>query len=137
MKDFYLYVSNTDCENLFTDNKGSSFIVELPKYLHLSEGQWQICLKELRVRGKLNKRDFYIKCSLCDPDPVYGLQTLRRVWVKGDNGYQARYTLPFYVPLTSKVFKQFEVTLEPIDKNNTEIPAISCELTLHFRNICE
>ena len=136
MKHFYLHASNMDSENLFPDNKGSAFIVELPKYMHLT-GNWEICLKEIRVIGNLEKRDFDIMCSLCAPDPVYGRQTLRRVWIKGDKGYQIRYALPFYVPLTSNVFKRIEVALKPINKQYTDIPATSCELTLHFRKICE
>ena len=135
MKHFYLHASNTDSKNLFPENTGSSFIVELPRYLHLPKGEWEISLKEIRVIGNLQKRDFYVKCSLCDPDPVYGLQTLRRIWIKGDKGFQTRYSLPFYVPLTSSEIKRFRATLEPINKNYTNINIASCELTLHFRNV--
>lgn len=132
MNHFYLYASNTDSEKLFPDNEGSDFLVELPKYLYLT-GNWEICLKEIRVIGNLKKRDFYINCSLCAPDAVYGIQTLRRVWIKGDKSYQTRYALPFYVPLTSNVFNRFKVTLIPINKSYKDIDVTSCELTLHFR----
>jgi hypothetical protein len=133
MKHFYLYASNNDSKNLFHNNTGSAFTVELPKYLILSEGEWEICLKEIRVIGNLLKRDFCVKCSLCAPDPVYGIQTLRRVWVKGDKGFQTRYSLPFYVPLISNEIKRFEVVLEPLNNNYPDINVNSCELTLHFK----
>ena len=79
-----MYVPSTDNKNFFPDNAASKFTTELPKYLHFPEGDWSIALQEIRILGNLKRRDFYVSCSLCEPDPVYGLLVLRRVWVKGE-----------------------------------------------------
>lgn len=136
MKHFYLYASSNDNKNLFPENEGSDFTVEIPKYLHLPKGKWEVSLQEIRVVGTSSNptnRDFKVICSLCEPDPVYGEQILRRVWFKGGKGFQNRYNVPFYVPLISTDIKRFKITLEPLHDLYTEIPIKSCELTLHFR----
>ena len=119
MKDFFVYVSSTDNKDLFPDKAGSKFTTELPKYLHLPEGEWSIALQEIRILGNLKRQDFYINCSLCEPDSMYALPVLRRVWVKWEKGYQTRYVIPFYVPLKSTDFKRFTVSLEPINHHYT------------------
>ena len=68
---------------LFPDNAGSKFTTELPKYLHLPKGEWSIALQEIRILGNLKRQGFYVNCSLYEPDSVYGLPVLRRMWVKG------------------------------------------------------
>ena len=51
MKDFFMYVSSTDNKELFPEITGSKFTVELPKYLHLPEGEWYSALQDIRILG--------------------------------------------------------------------------------------
>ena len=129
-----MYVSSTDNKDLFPDNAGFKFTIEFPKYLHLPEGEWIIALQEIRIIENLKRQDFYLNCSLCEPDPVYGRPVLRRVWVKGGKGYQTRYAISFYVPLISTDFKRFTILLEPINWHYTGIEVRCYELTIHLKN---
>ena len=134
MEEYYLHLSSEDYSALYPQNRGDHFTVQLPNEIHLGEGRWKIALIDIRVKNIVPKRDLYVICSLCQPDPVHNLQILRRVWVKGGGSFQNIFNVPLYVPLKAESVKTFSIGIQPVDAFYTRAPSSSCELTLHIKH---
>lgn len=71
----YIYASSEESRKWFLPPSGSSFTITLPKHLDCS-GEWECCLKELRLdRDKNLEGLFYICSDIVQASIVCGTET--------------------------------------------------------------
>ena len=121
MNSFTLFLRNVKRGN------GTNFNVELPKTVHVDDGNWTCCLKALRLKCPADP-DYcilVIKSDLCgdsfhygDYEPVLGEILLKRgvVW------QEAIYEYPLRVTVRKPIFRSIKIWLETL--NGSSLPLI-------------
>jgi hypothetical protein len=133
-----LYVSNTDSNNIFPDNKVTDFVVDLKKDIFMNHDS-TVELIEFRCRAiaRQSKEVLYVMSDICERSIVHGkeLPLLRFIPYSGIKSH----FIEVYNPITLKTipgcYNRFRIYIK--DKNFTDVSVALAEaqITLRFKNV--
>lgn len=145
MKDFYVYVSNTDSLGIFPENKANFFESFLGEYISLEGTNWQVGVKEVffeissvnrfyDLSNNSEQHSFIILSDLCDVSILNGkkLGILRKIFICENNINHIIFNTPIYIPLKTKRFNSIKIISEESSGRSAEF-LNKINLTLHFR----
>ena len=154
--EFYLYVCNTDSMNLYSSNKPSNFLVNLPKRYDL-EGVWVCGLKEIYCELSTNSPDIInINYTDCEPSFVRGTYSPllrmipllpRRPIVVEEKPkkiisvtkptekqfMRQTFTSPIYIRMITRELDTINISIT--DANGSPADLVYAMITIHFKRL--
>ena len=137
--DFYVYVRSDEADKYFPENKAFKFIFRLNSPINL-EGFWKVALVEFYALNNLRNRKppsetLYIYSNICKESIINGSKrsVLRRVFQNDKSGWKNIFDSPFYLPLNTKYFQEFEIQITTEDLIEATFLKSPIYMTLHFK----
>ena len=116
MNDYFFFLNNNDCKNVYLDNKVSSFRVDLPRPISLS-GYWEIGLVDVSFVSdfidKEKPKELYFCLDCADVNYVQNklINCLRRISlpINSDEHIYESFLSINYIRVTSSFLTSFHV----------------------------
>ena len=123
----YLFLSSEDSTTIYSSNKGSNFIVDLPEPLEL-HGEWYCALSEIYITKNkgVKKQNYYIYCDIIDYSYINNnyFPLLRIV------SESSTFTNLYYFKVKQQTVKQITISIKKKTGDYSNIINSLCVLTL-------
>ena len=139
MDEFYLFVNSYDSLNLFPQNKGGQFRIELPKTYSM-DGEWECAILEMTFVPAFERQSkrLYVCCDVLGEWSYVQdtfLSLLQSVAVRPEEMTEAIFERAIYMPVKSGNMKRLEITLR-----DDRLQVCRCKddhvfCLLHFRKV--
>lgn len=128
-KSFYMVFSSSQSKKEFPNNRPSNFYINLPEYLQLGEGDWEVALTNLYCSANTNAQMF-VTCDLCDMSSVLEKKLPLLIHLKPKTPINNL----LFVPVHTKSFNTVHLSLLSIQLNEFSVSGTTI-CTLYFRPV--
>ena len=137
-ENFYLYVSDKDCLDIFNENNPLDFSINLPRHIQL-EGRWVCALTKVMLTYPCNEKSeetLFICSDFCTESLVGGefMPVFDQVWVNPglENFKECEFYNPHYIEVTRGSLSRFRICIrtELLKLPSCNLETIDC--VLHF-----
>ena len=131
-RDFYLFLSSKDSLSFHPNNKGHSFIVELPERVNL-DGDWEIALCDFYHNSEVNEI-LHVFCDLCDYNYIgNSLEPIIRTIYPNNSSSDFQFSSNYYISVKNKSLNRIKVYIRDVNFSLPSSITGDIHLTLHLK----
>lgn len=138
VRDFYMYISSTDCEKIYVTNSASDFTVVLPQDLSLKKQHFLVGITSMSLYNNTDAitGPVHILANFIDDSYSNGrfCPIIKKLYLNGKQSFSGDFTHVDYKTVTKRILTHLRISLTDNSFETLSLSASSTlSMTLHFK----